>query len=322
MHPLKLAPDDDPATTTLTPDLRQVLRNGPFPAALHLAIEASGLSLEALQHALFARGIPVSLSTLSYWRRGRSRPERAASLRAVVVMEEVLGLPAGSLAALLGPRRPRGRWLEHVPGTAPLARLWEHPETLARMYGDFTSTPADQLTRLTVTDDYHIGPDGRATRLVSRQVIRAEADRVARCLITLWVEDRTGLGPVLTGTRFCRAGRVRDEPGTGFTVAELVLDRVLGRGELAVVEYELTMPRQGELSDDYSRRFARPAQQYALSVVFDPAAVPVRCHGYQRSVPGGPDRWAAEVWPGSSHTAQFVAHDVPPGLAGLRWEYD
>ncbi|MQA27872.1 MAG: transcriptional regulator [Micromonosporaceae bacterium] len=88
-------------------ELRQVLRSGPFSAALHLAIESKGWTLDRVQRALLARGIGVSLSTLSYWRRGRSRPERPDSLRAVDVLEELLDLPRESLAALLGRRRRR-----------------------------------------------------------------------------------------------------------------------------------------------------------------------------------------------------------------------
>ena len=50
-----------------------------FADALTKAVDSSGLSLERIQHHLAARGMQVSLSTLSYWRRGRSRPERPES---------------------------------------------------------------------------------------------------------------------------------------------------------------------------------------------------------------------------------------------------
>ena len=56
------------------------IRREEFAEALSRAVEASGLSLERIQHHLELRGVQVSLSTLSYWRRGRSRPERPESL--------------------------------------------------------------------------------------------------------------------------------------------------------------------------------------------------------------------------------------------------
>jgi hypothetical protein len=52
-----------------------------FAEALTKAVDRSGLSLERIQHHLAARGMQVSISTLSYWRRGRSRPERPESLK-------------------------------------------------------------------------------------------------------------------------------------------------------------------------------------------------------------------------------------------------
>ncbi len=80
-----------------------------FPAVLREALGRRGLSLERVSERLKARGITISQATLSSWQRGRSQPERARSLRAVDVLEEILDLPAGTLRSLLGPRRPRGR---------------------------------------------------------------------------------------------------------------------------------------------------------------------------------------------------------------------
>lgn len=303
-------------------ELAQVLRTGPFSVALHLAIEARGWSLERIQRTLLARGIGVSLSTLSYWRRGRSRPERPESLRAVAVLEEVLELPAQSLVTLLGPRRPRGRWLDHPTAVAPLSKLWADSDDLAKLYSRFSAGPDDHLTRLSVTDDFYIGADRSSYQLVSRLVVRAEADRVARCLVTYWAEMRDGSTPAITDTRYCRVGRVRDEWASGFTVVELILDRVLNRGECAVLEYSFNVPHQNEPTDDYNRKFAHPARQYALSIVFDPEALPTRCWAYQRASIDAEDRWVEELWPAAAQSVQTVQFDITPGLVGVRWDWD
>lgn len=297
-------------------DLQRALRHGPFPAALHLAIEARDLSLEALQTRLLERGVAVSLSTLSYWRRGRSRPERDTSLRAVTALEEILGLPRDSLAGLLGPRRARGRWLDRPVGAVPLAKLWRDPQTLAEIY---CGLPDDRLERVSVEDEYTVDADGRAESLDCRLCVRAEDDRVARCLIAYWAEDREGVAPGVTGTRHCRPGRVRD--AEGFTVVELVLDRVLSRGETAVIGYSLRLPAQKDPVDDFSRRFVRPVREYALTVVFDQARLPSRCVGYQRLSVDGPDRWTEELWPSRSGAAQLVFLDTAPSLVGIRWDW-
>src|SRR6188768_24036 len=124
------------AHADLGPDLAHALRTGPFSAALHLAIEDRGLRLEELQERLSAGGVSVSLAMLSYWRRGRSQPERPESLRAVQLLEEILRLPTGSLSAQLGPRRPRGRWPKQPPGKLDVDRLFVDGESVIRIMSE------------------------------------------------------------------------------------------------------------------------------------------------------------------------------------------
>jgi hypothetical protein len=97
-----------------------------------MAIQASGLTLESLRQRLGERGIRVSVATLSYWQAGRSRPERADSIEAVGVLEEILGLRAGGLTELLQPRPSRGQ-----PSSRPVHpnRLWPDPGPVIRTLG-------------------------------------------------------------------------------------------------------------------------------------------------------------------------------------------
>ena len=97
------------ATPEHEEELAEVLRRGPFHLALQAAIAASGLSLETIQRRLQARGHEVSVASLSYWQRGRSRPEWASSLEIVCSLDIVLGLSAGFLMSLFGPTQPHGR---------------------------------------------------------------------------------------------------------------------------------------------------------------------------------------------------------------------
>ncbi|WP_410648581.1 transcriptional regulator [Amycolatopsis sp. cmx-4-54] len=88
-------------------ELRRLLDTGPFADALRAAIRARGLGLDRIRYRLRGRGCSVSLATLSHWQSGRCRPERPESLLVLKNLEEVLGVPPGSLSRLLGP--PRGR---------------------------------------------------------------------------------------------------------------------------------------------------------------------------------------------------------------------
>ncbi len=163
---------------TLRRDLAHALRTGPFSAVLHLAIEASGLRLEDIQERLAAQGISVSLTTLSYWRRGRSRPEKPDSLRAVRLLEQILGLSAESLIAQLGPRRPRGRWLSHPPGFLDIDRLFEDSTSIQKMMDELDNRMPSELTRLSLHDLYLVGAARQEISLTTRQVLRANVDRV------------------------------------------------------------------------------------------------------------------------------------------------
>ncbi|GGK07442.1 hypothetical protein GCM10010123_41700 [Pilimelia anulata] len=304
-------------------ELEQVLRTGPFSVALHLAIECRGWSLERIQQELLARGIGLSLSTLSYWRRGRSRPERPISMRAVPVLEELLKLPGGSLSALLDvPRRPRGRWLDRTVPSLPPQRLWPAPEGLNRLYAQLAVPPQDHLLRVSIHDEYRLGPDRRCRSLRTRLVVLALADRVSRCRVVYWCEEPGADRPVIGRTRYCRPGRLRADPETGFSVAELVLDRVLERGEYATLDYEIVPPPSDAVIDEYVRRHALPIREYSLSVDFDQAALPARCFKVDRRSADTHADEGEELWLGTSGTAQMVTVDAPPGLAGMRWEWE
>jgi hypothetical protein len=299
-------------------DLAHALRTGPFSSALHLAIEDRGIRPEEIQARLSAAGVSVSLATLSYWRRGRSRPERPESMRAVRLMEQILSLPAESLIAQLGPRRPRGRWLNQPPGTIDIDRLFENG--VSKIIAELDRWMYHELVRISLHDLYRVGPQRQERGLVCRQVLRANVDRVSRTVGIFRTDDLTasvGVNPL----RNCRIGRVRSDPASGLLAAEIIFDRMLSQGDTAVIEYEFesgsTVP-----TDTYYHGFSVPVGDYVLQVQFDREAVPARCYRFERRGLHAPDQGVREVWIGSTHGAHLVSADVPPGIVGMRWEWD
>lgn len=305
---------------TLQRDLAHAIRTGPFSAVLHLAIESSGMRLEQIQEKLGAHGISVSLTTLSYWRRGRSRPERPDSLRAVRLLEEILTLPAESLISQLGPRRPRGRWLSYPPGFLDIDRLFEDSTSVSKMLGELDNRMHHELTRLSLHDLYVVGAQRQEISLTTRQVLRANVDRVSRAVGVFRTDDTSGPEMKVTALRNCRVGRIRTDVVGGLLAAELIFDRVLSAGETAVVEYEF-LSASVEPAENYYRAFAGPVGDFVLQVQFDPTAVPARCYRFERRAVGAPDQGVREVWIGNTHGAHLVAHDIPPGIMGMRWEW-
>ena len=296
-------------------ELRRLLRHGTFAQVLDHALNTRGLSLERVQHHLAAQGVRVSRAALSYWRHGRSRPERAESLRAVRGLETVLDLPAESLVSLLGPPRPRGRGSKAEPDAIDRRRLWPtHGPLLAAI----DAPPDNRIRPLDVHEHVLVGADRQLRTLRTRLVLEAAADRVDRTLVLLWTEASTAATPI--DLKYCRLGRVRADHAAGATVCELLLDQRLAVGERTVVEYTSRFPPGPELTF-FHHRFTHSIRQYVLQVEFE-GAVPVGCVPYRQANVHAPRHVSAPLWIGASRTAHLVVTDARPGIVGLAWEWD
>jgi len=303
------------AHTEVGRDLAHALRTGPFSAVLHLAIEDRGMRLEDIQERLAAAGVAISVTMLNYWRRGRSRPQRPESLKAVRLLEEILSLPEESLIAQLEPRRS-----STPPGSIDIDRLFAST-SLMRMIGELDRWMYHELTRISTHDVYLVGPRRQERGLICHQVMRANIDRVARTVGIFHSDDpqaRIGINAL----RGCRIGRVRAEPGTGAIAAEIVFDRVLSRGDTVVLEYEFHTSDTVATTDHYYRGFSVPIGEYVLQIQFDADAVPARCYRFEKRSVTAPEQGLREVWIGSTQSAHLLACDVPPGVVGMRWEWE
>ncbi|MFF5204485.1 hypothetical protein [Streptosporangium sp. NPDC000396] len=310
------------APEALREALEEALSSGPFSVALRLAIQASGLSLDRLQHRLREQGISVSRTALSYWQSGRTQPERADSLRAVHVLEEVLAVPAGSLTVLLGPPRPRGRWLNQAPHPPKPDQVWARPEGLTRVLAQLEATP-DCLSHLVqVRQSALVRLDAhRQIRTITMQVVvQARRPEVRRALMVRRYYMAGASAPLVEHTRGCRLGRVRSDPKSGFEVHEMILDRALPAGGTTVAEYTLAFP-PGHLDPCTAHRVEPGTRELTVQVEFDQAALPAYCHGYFRQSVAHPKTVSEELWIGGTRTAAHVVFDPEPGIHGVGWEW-
>lgn len=306
----------------LPPDLADALRAGPFEVALRTAIRASRLSLERIQHRLRTRGTPVSITALSYWQSGRRRPERPDSLLALQQLEDVLDVPDGSLAALLGPPRPRGRTRQLANDAPPLSALWSENESAVELLNEVDTSHDGKLTRLSHHDVIHIDAHGNQRKVRVSKLIRAECNGADRWVVMFDGASSSELSPFIRPIRSCRLGQVHTDHTRDVIVAELLFDRPLERGETILMEYEIVEPPTGSNEVDYSfcRLFRLPVRQYILEMQFDPASPPMRCESYVG------DSAAQDVEPPKPMTldrygrAHAVVLDFGMGVFGARWE--
>ncbi|SNR74711.1 helix-turn-helix domain-containing protein [Actinomadura mexicana] len=320
-----------------------------FAGALRQSIQASGLTLERIRHRLGRRGLTVSVATLSYWQRGRSRPR---SRTVVVALEEILRVPSGALVELLedpAPNAALGRGAD-VRGGAVRSNgtergrgvrdLWPDPERYACLVGQLDRSGDHRLERLGVHDVYRLDEARRSWTLSVRTVLRAAGDDIDRvvCVHQTGDADLTGVAdggaaavadggaaaaadgdPAgLLDVRYCRPGRIRAEGG--LVAFELVFDRVLATGDTAVIEYELG-PIGLPAPDGYDRRFPHPVHDYVALVQFDGDRLPARCYGFTAESSASPRRRLGELWIGTSGSANLAVGTVRRGIVGIEWEW-
>ncbi|MFF0149516.1 hypothetical protein ATK36_5293 [Amycolatopsis sulphurea] len=291
-----------------------------FASALRTAIADSGLSLDRIQARLRARGTAVSVTALSYWQSGKRQPERAGSLAAVQVLEEILDVPAGALLGLLPPPRPRGASRRDRAGEEPLTFTREVLQPLLDRVG--APDALDQLHQLKLVglhDRCEIAADGGQREVTSRAVFQAAADGQDRWLLVYAQGDEAPV-PALHPVRNCRTGRVEVDEENGILVAELLFEHPLARGETHLIEYTLANsgPPYPQCRATHYREFRRSVREYLLEVRFAPEAVPSRCWQYSRASDGTSSRRGLRL--DSSHSVHAVALDFGPGIFGIDWD--
>ena len=290
-----------------------------FAPALHGAITASGLTLDRIVHRLAERGFTLSTATLSYWSRGRSRPERPESLAALSALEGILGVPEGSLRELLGDRVRRGRG--KAARLVPFDELWgSFGEAVDQVIAQVTA-PAEQRRVLSYHERYHLDRTGaeRYCRVIA--VLEAVTEK-AKHMVTVYRDDSGGARlPTVVPVAGVRLGRVGVDHGSHVMAAELWFDQNLRKGERTVVEYDLEFAPGGNRSLMCERRFAAPIRQYVLEVTFHPEAVPRYFRAIAEPNQGG-DSTSTGLAPDGRRTVRAIWLDQPAGAYRVEWEWD
>ncbi|OZM71684.1 hypothetical protein CFN78_19435 [Amycolatopsis antarctica] len=294
-----------------------------FAAALRSAISDSGLSLDRIQARLQSRGIAVSVTALSYWQSGKRQPERQSSITAVRDLELILDLSPGSLLGLLPPPRPRGTSSRRKRATGGQTLTFPQEvlrELLERIGAPDALEQQQQLTLVGLHDRCHIAADGGQRAVTARAVFQAGADGQDRWLLVYNQDDPDAGPPQLEAARNCSVGRVVVDEEHGLTVAELIFDRPVNRGETHLIEYTLTNsgPPYPECQNTHYREFRRPIREYLLEVQFDSSTLPQKCWEFSRKSPNRPaDR--RELTIDNTNGVHAVAIDFGPGVFGIDW---
>lgn len=299
---------------TGSPTTATALRTGSFAEAFRAAVATRGLSLDSLQRRLSERGVRVGIATLSCWQNGRRRPERPSSLRAVSVLEDILGLPSDSLLVLLGPPRPRGHGVGLPAGSREYRHILPTWAALTDLLASLGTVADTKLHIAAQHEQVWIDGQGCSPRRENFQILRAHQDGVDRYVAIVDADPGADIGRIeVEALENCRVGRVRRDAEAGLLVAELLFDLTLRPDQTHLIRYAVT-DRAAVECRDFHRGFRFPAGQYALQVRFDPARLPVACFAYRGAV--------EHELPMTGHHAVHINVDpVPPGIVGIRWDW-
>ncbi len=326
----------DPPWSSLDPAVEEALRVGPFERALRVAIEHSGYTLARLEYHLTQRNRPVGRSTLSYWQRGQRRPEQPDSLNALDALEEVLGLPPASLKSLLGPRKPRGRWIGYRGAGLDWSEIWGPGDDIRRLIAIDSRRSNDKLLDVAVTETFHIGSDRRMHWLETQSVTRAREGGADRMMVLLNTETDLDASRVrLSHMTNCRIGRRRVVESNNFVAFEILFDRALPDGETHLFSYRIDL-EAGFLSQeerraqgveivesvDGSRGFRRPVHSYVLAARFASDVLPVRTYQVRAGRASANDQLVKDLTLDAFGTTHIAIQDVKPGFHGIHWDWE
>ena len=232
-------------------------------------------------------------------------------------LEEIVGVPPGALAALVGPRRARGRSVR--TGAPDLVEVYRDWDPIAGLLSEFDTSSDDLLVRLSQYERLTVGPDGRLRELYSRALVRAATNDVRSSIVI--DQAAGGTASVIRPLRGCTLGAVRSRPEAGLTIAELRLPQPLQRGELLVMEYvvEFTAPFPPDC--DTSRRLRLPVREYVIDVEFTRPALPARCVQFSASRDEDAVPTERVLRLDERDRACVMGVDLDPCVFGVRWEW-
>jgi hypothetical protein len=284
-----------------------------FPEAFAEALSRRGVSLAWLHHRLVERGHPVSQAALSYWRSGRSQPERGTSREALVEIERLLRVGPGALTSRLGPSRRPGP----QPGERSTRELLANrPDVMSALTSLGFRGLYDELTehlRHVVVD---VDAEGCVTAFQVRAVLQARHDG-ARRTPHLFTTDEDAGAPRFVPVAGCSLGRSSIDGDTCVFGVELVLDRPLAKDEYGPYELRVELPRPS-VDPSYHHFAARRMSTLLIWVRFDPSRLP---RVVERHCETDHGEEVEELSLGGGTSTHVLARGFGPGLLGVRWKW-
>lgn len=285
-----------------------------FAHAFREATDQRGLSLERITYHLRRRGHDLSAATLSYWRTGRSVPQRSASIAALGALEEIVGVERGSLASLVPPRP--ARTAAEGRNAVRAERFIKRADTITQMLASLGLTWDTGFEYISTHDHITMNRDGTLDTHIVSALLRATREGVDRLPVWYGHDDPRSY-PFISAEVNCRVGGVREGTDTPLIVAELLLPRPMNTGDVIRLQHRHGAAGQTVPTYDWSRAFIGPVRDAYVEVAFHPQALPVKA---EEIVEVGSEERTTPL-PVTDPALRRYRRDFGPGVWGMRWEW-
>ncbi|MDQ0614732.1 hypothetical protein QF046_002373 [Microbacterium sp. W4I4] len=285
-----------------------------FAETFSAAIRERGLTLSRLHARLTARGNPVSMATLSYWRSGARHPEGAQSRAAIADLEELLGLDDGVLLDRLGPTMrtgPLGSTAFPFDEDLLEQRVRETFLAMGGVYPD----PTRELTIHAVTE---VGPEGRVLRRTTRLLVQATSG-VVSAIPFVELTSGTPTPPpdfvAIGGGRISVRHTHESREVHGFMFEP---EQPITAPAATLIEWAVVYPPEFPQGDGTGHGIAFQSRELLLWTRFDPAAVPDWIEEVEETPSGVVVTPRTLDGATSLHT---IRRGFGPGALSMRWGY-
>lgn len=299
-----------------------------FARLLDEGLARRDLTLHRVVQHLARRGQTVSASTLSLWRRGRTRPSAQRSGELLTALEQVLRLEPGSLLRALDEPDVGAPdwWAQRVP----IHEFDDAEQALEEFRRATGLDQPDDLDRVRVHTQVDVDLAGDVERIVHNAVLRAARDGARRLGVYHFTDFLTADGqPSLFELDRVLGGQVVQQVEFGHlgaSAAVIELDEILTKGEMThlVVEWVRVTdpPPKNEGGDFFEARSPWPVGRVSVEACFA-GPTPATARSWAVSTLGGharlTDTPAQELGP--SHCIQAHAEDVVGGGVRLQWTW-
>lgn len=255
-----------------------------FADLLDRALTERGMTLERVVEHIARQGARCSVSTLSLWRRGRTRPSLARSAPVLEALEQVLQLPERALREALA--QPDAGAPEWWASRVPVDEVADVREAY-RLFREQTDLEdSEDLERLRTHVRLELGPGRTVARTVVSMVLRARSAGTHRLGVYRGTREETADGqPAAFELDALLGGHVADRvdfPHLGASAVLVELDQPMTEGEVAPLELvwrRMTEAPPPQGSMHYQMRHPWPVGHLSIEACFQPDDMPTSVHG-------------------------------------------